>query len=220
MSTAQQIGVPSESRAGETRVAATPKTVEQLRGLGYEVVVESGAGARASFADAAYEVAGARVASQDDVWASDLVLKINAPSDEEIARLRDGAILASLVSPAIDPDLVAKLAARRITVLAMDAVPRISRAQSLDVLSSMANIAGYRAVIEAAHEFGSLQVVLREKLGHLLLVAEQRHDHRHNSENGKKHDANDHDLDNLRIHAGLHPKPIHGRPDASRAFRP
>ena len=156
MSTAQQIGVPSESRAGETRVAATPKTVEQLRGLGYEVVVESGAGARASFADAAYEVAGARVASEDDVWASDLVLKINAPSDEEIARLRDGAILASLVSPAIDPDLVAKLAARRITVLAMDAVPRISRAQSLDVLSSMANIAGYRAVIEAAHEFGSL----------------------------------------------------------------
>ena len=81
MSTAQQIGVPSESRAGETRVAATPKTVEQLRGLGYEVVVESGAGARASFADAAYEAAGARVASQDDVWASDLVLKINAPSD-------------------------------------------------------------------------------------------------------------------------------------------
>ena len=90
------------------------------------------------------------------MWASDLVLKINAPSDEEIARLRDGAILASLVSPAIDPELVARLAARRITVLAMDAVPRISRAQSLDVLSSMANIAGYRAVIEAAHEFGSL----------------------------------------------------------------
>ena len=156
MSTARQIGVPSESRAGETRGAATPKTVEQLRGLGYEVVVESGDGARASFADAAYEEAGARVAAQDDVWASDLVLKINAPSDEEIARLRDGAILASLVSPAIDPDLVARLAARRITVLAMDAVPRISRAQSLDVLSSMANIAGYRAVIEAAHEFGSL----------------------------------------------------------------
>ena len=109
-----------------------------------------------SFADAAYAEAGARVGDRDDVWASDVVLKINAPSDEEIARLRDGAILASLVSPAIDPDLVAKLAARRITVLAMDAVPRISRAQSLDVLSSMANIAGYRAVIEAAHEFGSL----------------------------------------------------------------
>src|SRR6476469_1603616 len=154
MSTAQQIGVPSESRAGETRVAAAPKTVEQLRGLGYEVVVESGAGARASFADAAYEEAGARVDDRDGVWASDLVLKINAPSDEEIARLRDGAILASLVSPAIDPDLVARLAARRITVRAMDAVTRSSRAQSLDVLSSMANIAGYRAVIEAGNNFG------------------------------------------------------------------
>jgi NAD(P) transhydrogenase subunit alpha len=154
--TAQQIGVPAESRAGETRVAATPKTVEQLRSLGYEVVVETGAGARASFADDAYEQAGARVASGDEAWSCDLVLKINAPSDAEIARLRDGTILASLISPAIDPDLVALLATRRITVLAMDAVPRISRAQSLDVLSSMANIAGYRAVIEAAHEFGSL----------------------------------------------------------------
>jgi NAD(P) transhydrogenase subunit alpha len=156
VSSASQIGVPAESRPGETRVAATPKTVEQLRALGYEVVVESRAGARASFADAAYEQAGARIVSRDKAWRSDLVLKINAPSDDELARLRDGAILASLISPAIDPDLVARLAQRRITVLAMDAVPRISRAQSLDVLSSMANIAGYRAVIEAAHEFGSL----------------------------------------------------------------
>jgi NAD(P) transhydrogenase subunit alpha len=156
VSSASQIGVPAESRAGETRVAATPRTVEQLRALGYEVVVESGAGALASFADTAYEQAGARVVSRDEAWGSDLVLKINAPTDEELARLRDGSILASLISPAIDPDLVARLAQRRITVLAMDAVPRISRAQSLDVLSSMANIAGYRAVIEAAHEFGSL----------------------------------------------------------------
>jgi NAD(P) transhydrogenase subunit alpha len=152
----QQIGIPTESRAGETRVAATPKTVEQLRDLGYVVAVESGAGAHASFADHAYEQAGARIVSRDEAWGSDLVLKINAPNDDELARLRDGAILASLISPAIDPELVAKLAGRRITVLAMDAVPRISRAQSLDVLSSMANIAGYRAVIEAAHEFGSV----------------------------------------------------------------
>jgi NAD(P) transhydrogenase subunit alpha len=156
MATAAQIGIPAESRAGETRVAATPKTVEQLRSLGYEVVLESGAGARASFTDDAYEQAGARVVSRAEAWTSDVVLKINAPNDDELARLRDGAILASLISPAIDPDLVARLATRRITVLAMDAVPRISRAQSLDVLSSMANIAGYRAVIEAAHEFGSL----------------------------------------------------------------
>jgi len=151
-----QIGVPAESRPGETRVAATPRTVEQLLALGYAVGVESGAGARASFADAAYEQAGAQVVDAERAWAADLVLKINAPTDGELARLPDGAILASLIGPALDPDLVARLAARRITVLAMDAVPRISRAQSLDVLSSMANIAGYRAVIEAAHEFGSL----------------------------------------------------------------
>ena len=151
-----QIGVPSESRPGETRVAATPKTVEQIRGLGYEVVVESGAGRLASFADGAYAAAGATVVAAEEVWASDVIFKINAPNDDEIGRLRDGAILASLISPALQPDLVAMLATRDVTVLAMDAVPRISRAQSLDVLSSMANIAGYRAVIEAAHEFGSL----------------------------------------------------------------
>jgi NAD(P) transhydrogenase subunit alpha len=151
-----QIGVPAESRPRETRVAATPKTVEQLRALGYDVVVETGAGAKAAFPDQAYELAGARMGSSDEAWASDILLKINAPSAEEIAQIPDGAILASLISPALDPELVARLARRRITVLAMDAVPRISRAQSLDVLSSMANIAGYRAVIEAAHEFGSL----------------------------------------------------------------
>ncbi len=151
-----QIGVPRESRPAETRVAATPKTVEQIRGLGYDVVVESGAGHLASFEDGAYAAVGARVGTADDVWGSDIVFKINAPTDDEIARLRDGAILASLISPALQPELVEKLAARTITVMAMDAVPRISRAQALDVLSSMANIAGYRAVIEAAHEFGSL----------------------------------------------------------------
>ncbi len=151
-----QIGVPRESRAGETRVAATPKTVEQIRALGFEVLVESGAGRLASFSDEAYAASGARVGSADDAWASDVVFKINAPSDDELARLRDGATLASLISPALQPELVQKLSARNITVLAMDAVPRISRAQALDVLSSMANIAGYRAVIEAAHEFGSV----------------------------------------------------------------
>ena len=150
------IGVPAESRPGETRVATTPRTVEQLLTLGYAVAVESGAGVRSSFTDAAYEQAGARVVGAEEAWAAEVVLKINAPSETELARVRDGAILAGLVGPALHPDLVALLATRRITVLAMDAVPRISRAQSLDVLSSMANIAGYRAVIEAAHEFGSL----------------------------------------------------------------
>ncbi|MGZ4645037.1 MAG: Re/Si-specific NAD(P)(+) transhydrogenase subunit alpha [Blastococcus sp.] len=149
-----RIGVPRETKARETRVAATPATVVQLVRLGYEVVVESGAGAASSFPDEEYTAAGARVGAAGEAWQSDVVLRVNAPATEEIGRLRDGAMLISLLSPALNPDLVDALAQRPITVLAMDAVPRISRAQSLDVLSSMANIAGYRAVIEAAHTFG------------------------------------------------------------------
>jgi NAD(P) transhydrogenase alpha subunit len=149
-----RIGVPRESRARETRVAATPATVTQLVALGYEVVVETGAGAGSSFPDEDYTAAGARVAPPEDAWAADVVLRVNAPSTEEIGLLCDGTTLISLLSPALNPDLVDALAQRPITALAMDAVPRISRAQSLDVLSSMANIAGYRAVIEAAHTFG------------------------------------------------------------------
>lgn len=148
------IGIPRESLAGETRVAATPQTVGQLIKLGYSVVVESDAGAAASFLDDAYVEAGADIAAHDQVWSADIVLKVNAPNDDEIAALRDGATLVSLISPGLHPELVERLTTRKITVLAMDAVPRISRAQSLDVLSSMANIAGYRAVIEAAHAFG------------------------------------------------------------------
>lgn len=148
------IGIPRESLPGETRVAATPQTVGQLIKLGYEVVVESGAGAASSFSDEAFTAAGAGVGSAEQAWAADVVLKVNAPDNAEIAALRDGATLISLISPALKPDLVEQLGRRPITVLAMDAVPRISRAQSLDVLSSMANIAGYRAVIEAANRFG------------------------------------------------------------------
>ncbi len=148
------IGIPRESHEGETRVAATPQTVGQLLKLGYSVIVESGAGAASSFADAAYVEAGAEIGGEEQALTADIVLKVNAPSDAEIAAVRDGATLISLISPALNPELVEKLAARPITVLAMDAVPRISRAQSLDVLSSMANIAGYRAVVEAAHSFG------------------------------------------------------------------
>ena len=149
-----RIGVPRETRPRETRVSATPATVVQLVKLGYDVVVESGAGAASSFPDEAYAEAGATVGTTEDAWGADVVLRVNAPATDEIGRLRDGAVLVSLLSPALNPDLVEALAARPITVLAMDAVPRISRAQSLDVLSSMANIAGYRAVIEAAHTFG------------------------------------------------------------------
>ncbi len=149
-----RIGVPRETRPRETRVAATPATVPQLVRLGYEVVVESGAGAASSFPDEEYAEAGATVGTAGDAWRCDVVLRVNAPTTEEIGLLADGGLVVGLMAPAQNPDLVDALAGRPITALAMDAVPRISRAQSLDVLSSMANIAGYRAVIEAAHTFG------------------------------------------------------------------
>jgi NAD(P) transhydrogenase subunit alpha len=150
-----KIGIPKESQAGEKRVAATPKTVSQLRGLGYEVVVQSGAGEAASYPDAAYAAEGATIVKGVAVWKADIVTKINAPTTAEIARLAKGSTLVSLLAPRLDPDLVQALVAAGVTGMAMDAVPRISRAQALDVLSSMANISGYRAIIEAAHEFGS-----------------------------------------------------------------
>ncbi|WP_169979921.1 Re/Si-specific NAD(P)(+) transhydrogenase subunit alpha [Microbispora sp. H10836] len=153
---AQRLGVVAESAPGETRVAATPATVPQLVSLGYEVVVESGAGRRSGFTDDAYARAGARIGDREETWSADAVLKVNAPAGDEITALREGATLVSLIGPAANADLVDALARRPITVLAMDAVPRVSRAQALDVLSSMANIAGYRAVIEAAHAFGRL----------------------------------------------------------------
>jgi len=149
-----RIGVPGESRPRETRVAATPSTVAALRRLGYDVVVGAGAGRASSFADEAYAEAGAQVVPDAEAWAADVVLHVNPPAPPELDRLRDGATLVSQLAPALDPGLVEELARRPITALAMDAVPRISRAQSLDVLSSMANIAGYRAVVEAAHTFG------------------------------------------------------------------
>jgi H+-translocating NAD(P) transhydrogenase subunit alpha len=148
------IGVPRETTPGETRAAATPATVRLLRDLGHEVLVESGAGVAASFPDDEYLAAGSRIGTATEAWGASLVLHVGKPSGAEMGMLREGGVLVSLLSPALDPDLVAALAARPITALATDAVPRISRAQSLDVLSSMANIAGYRAVIEAAHVFG------------------------------------------------------------------
>ncbi|MBX9447307.1 Re/Si-specific NAD(P)(+) transhydrogenase subunit alpha [Dickeya chrysanthemi] len=149
-----RIGVPKERLANEARVAATPKTVEQLLKLGFEVAIESGAGKLASFDDSAYAQAGATILDTSAVWQSDIVLKVNAPLDEEIELTRAGSTIISFIWPAQNPALLETLAARQVTVLAMDAVPRISRAQSMDALSSMANIAGYRAIVEAAHEFG------------------------------------------------------------------
>ncbi|MFC2415306.1 Re/Si-specific NAD(P)(+) transhydrogenase subunit alpha [Neisseria elongata] len=148
------IGIPKESLAGETRVACTPATVTQLQKLGFAVVVERGAGAGASLADEAYAAAGASLADAAEVWQCPLIYKVNAPSDAEVSRLSAGQTLVSFLWPAQNPDLVKKLADKKVNVLAMDMVPRISRAQALDALSSMANISGYRAVIEAANAFG------------------------------------------------------------------
>lgn len=151
---AMLIGIPKESLQGETRVAATPDTVGKLLKLGFEVAVQSNAGALASFDDSAYEKAGAKIGKEKDVWAADIIFKLNAPTDAEIELMHEGQTLVSFIRPAQNKDLVDKLNAKKVTVMAMDMVPRISRAQSLDALSSTANISGYRAVIEAAHAFG------------------------------------------------------------------
>jgi NAD(P) transhydrogenase subunit alpha len=152
----QLIAVPRETAAGEKRVATVPEVVEKLIKLGFRVAVESGAGDAANFADDTYRAAGAEIVEDAPrLWAAaDIVFKVRAPSMSEVAAMRQGQTLVSFIWPAQNPDLMQALAERKATVLAMDSVPRISRAQKLDALSSMANIAGYRAVIEAAHHFG------------------------------------------------------------------
>ncbi|MDO5723670.1 MAG: Re/Si-specific NAD(P)(+) transhydrogenase subunit alpha [Flaviflexus sp.] len=148
-----RIGVPVEP-TGPNLVSATPDTVGKLHRLGYDVVVERGAGEGASFTDDMYEQAGATLVDGDEAWAADIVTTLDPPEDAE--RLARGAMLISRLAPARSPELLEKLRERGVTAIAMDAIPRISRAQSMDVLSSQANIAGYRAVIEAANVFGRL----------------------------------------------------------------
>jgi NAD(P) transhydrogenase subunit alpha len=149
-----KVGIPREIHPGERRVAATPESVRSLAKLGFEVVVEAGAGQGAGYDDAAYEGAGASIATSAlGVVSADVVLKVRPPTDAEVGALREGSTLVSFIWPAQSPELLAKLAQKKITTLAMDCVPRITRAQKLDALSSMANIAGYRAIVEAANEF-------------------------------------------------------------------
>ncbi|WP_392560160.1 Re/Si-specific NAD(P)(+) transhydrogenase subunit alpha [Orbus mooreae] len=148
------IGIPKERLPNEGRLAATPQTVGQLLKLGFTVSVEEGAGQVANFSDQAFIDAGASIQNTHDIWQNDLILKLHAPLDEEIELIKPGATLISYIYPAQHQELLAKLAAKNVTVMAMDCVPRISRAQSLDALSSMSNISGYRSVIEAANQFG------------------------------------------------------------------
>lgn len=145
-----RIGIPAEN-SGTALVSATPDTVRQLINLGYDVTVEKNAGMGASLPDEMYEAVGATVA--DNVWDADIVTTLDPPSTDH---LHAGQTLISRLAPARNENLVLELARREVTSLSMDAIPRISRAQSMDVLSSQANIAGYRAVIEAAHHFGRL----------------------------------------------------------------
>jgi NAD(P) transhydrogenase subunit alpha len=151
-----RIGVPKESWPGESLVAMTPKTADQLIKLGYELVIEPGAGVAAKFADTAYEAAGVVIAPATDVWASDVVLKVNEPSAGEVARLCEGAVILARMGLGDQPELFQALNARKATGLSLDAIPRISRAQSMDSLSTMSNIAGYRGVIEAAESYGGM----------------------------------------------------------------
>ena len=146
----QVIGVPKEVFPGEKRVATVPEVVTKLAKLGFSVIVQSGAGEAASISDEAYAAAGATIVPDAAaVWSgADIVFKVRAPTSDEVQGMRAGQILVSFIWPAQNPDLLQRLAAKKATVLAMDSVPRISRAQKLDALSSMANIAGYRAVIE------------------------------------------------------------------------
>jgi len=152
----QLIGVPRETAPGEKRVATVPEVVERLAKLGFRVAVQSGAGDGANFADDTYRAAGAEIIPEaEQLWVTaDIVFKVRPPSLDEVVMLTEGATVVSFIWPAQHPVLMEALAGKKATVLAMDSVPRISRAQKLDALSSMANIAGYRAVIEAAHHFG------------------------------------------------------------------
>jgi NAD(P) transhydrogenase subunit alpha len=151
-----QVGIPTEIYANEKRVATTPEVTGWLQKLGFTVAIESGAGKKANFSDQAYRDAGAEVISDaNKLWASsDIILKVRAPEPSEISHLNAGKTLISFVWPAQNEALLKQLAATGASVLAMDSVPRISRAQKMDALSSMANIAGYRAIVEAAQHFG------------------------------------------------------------------
>ena len=152
-----QIGVPREVFPGEKRVATVPEVVEKLVKLGFRVAIETGAGDAANFADDAYRAAGADVVpTAAELWArSDIVFKVRPPTPAEVALMREGGMLVDFIWPAQNPELMQQLAAKKATVLAIDALPRqLSRAQKMDALTSMAGISGYRAVIEAANAFG------------------------------------------------------------------
>jgi proton-translocating NAD(P)+ transhydrogenase subunit alpha len=162
-----KIAIPRETRSGETRVAATPESVKKFKGLGLDLVVESGAGAAARIADADYVAAGATIApdAKTAFADADIILKVRGPSAAETAMLKKGAVIAALLAPYTEKPAIATLAGQGVTAFAMELLPRISRAQSMDVLSSQANLAGYKAVIDAAAQFGRAMPMMMTAAG-------------------------------------------------------
>lgn len=152
----KKIGIPKEIYPNECRVAATPDTVQKLQKLGFEVLIQAGAGVLANFTDDTYQQVGAQIVPDaSTLWQeAEIILKVRAPQGEELEVMPEGKTLISFIWPAQNQELVQKLESKKATVIAMDSIPRISRAQKMDALSSMANIAGYRAIIEAANNFG------------------------------------------------------------------
>lgn len=158
------IGIPRETAPGEARVAATPETLKKLIGLGHQVVVEQGAGIAASIADSAFEAVGAKTVDAQEVYRARVILKVAAPSNDELGMIEPGALLIGMLNP-FDSDNIARMAERGITAFSLEAAPRTSRAQSLDVLSSQANIAGYKAVLLAAHHYPRFMPMLMTAAG-------------------------------------------------------
>ena len=159
-----RIGVPLETRPGETRVAATPETVKKLTAQGHQVVIQSGAGIGASQPDSAYEAVGATIGSAADAFGAEIVLKVRSPQEDELRQLKSGSVLIGMLDP-FDSAGISAMAAQGITAFALEAAPRTTRAQSMDVLSSQANIAGYKAVILAANEYQRFMPMLMTAAG-------------------------------------------------------
>ena len=159
-----RIGVPLETRTGETRVAATPETVIKLIGLGHTVVIQKGAGVQASQPDSAFEAVGASIGSATDAFGAEIVLKVRAPETAELKQIQSGSVLIGMLDP-FDNDNIAAMAAQGITGFSLEAAPRTTRAQSMDVLSSQANIAGYKAVMVAANEYQRFMPMLMTAAG-------------------------------------------------------
>jgi NAD(P) transhydrogenase subunit alpha len=158
------IGVPAETRANETRVAATPETVKKYVAQGHRVTIQQGAGAQASFPDDAFAAAGAELADAAAAFGADLVLKVQSPTEAELPLMKRGAVLAGMLDP-FNAENAARLAAAGVTAFALEAAPRTTRAQSLDVLSSQANIAGYKAVLVAAEHYPRFMPMLMTAAG-------------------------------------------------------